>query len=206
MSNGHDMDALRAALQRAMDERGIKAKPLAIAAGLGETAVRDILKGKTQNVQVGTLHKLAEILDWPVSDLVGEEGVPVGGCIGAGGMILFAEDNEGRTVPRPPGALGTLLALEVKGDSMLPVYREGDVIYIRRDHDGILPQYLGEECAVHTVDGGTFLKVLSAGSQPDRFTLRSFNAVDMDNVEVLWASPVLFVMRRRLRIGANDAN
>lgn len=186
-------------MQHAMDERGIKAKPLAIAAGLGETAVRDILKGKTNTVQVGTLHKIAEILDWPVSDLIGEEEVPVGGKIGAGGVVLFEEDAEKRTVRRPPGALGPLMALEVQGESMLPVYRDGDIIYIRRDHEGVLPQYIGEECAVHTLEGGTFLKVLASGSEPGLFTLRSFNAADMENVELVWAAPVLFVMRRPLR-------
>lgn len=203
MANGHDMEALRQSLQRAMDERGIKAKPLAIAAGLGETAVRDILSGRTQNVQVGTLHKIAEILDWPVTDLIGEEGVLVAGKIGAGGVVLFAEESDPRFVKRPPGAAGTFVALEVKGESMLPVYRDGDIVYIRRDHDGVLPQYIGEECAVHTVEGGTFLKVLAAGSEAGRYTLRSFNAEDMVNTELVWASPVVFVMRRPIQVKAD---
>ena len=32
---------------------------------------------------------------------------------------------------------------------------------------------------------------------PGRFTLRSLNAADMENVEVIWAAPVLFVMPKR---------
>lgn len=199
MASGTEMEELRAALQRAMDARGIKAKPLAIAAGLGETAVRDILKGKTNTVQVGTLRKIAEVLNWPVYELLGEEMVPLEGKIGAGGQILFAEDPEKRTVARPPGASGPMIALEVRGESMMPAYRDGDIVYIRRDHNGVLPEYLGEECAVHTIEGGTFLKVLAPGSKPGRYTLRSFNAADMENVEVVWASPVLFVMRRPLK-------
>jgi phage repressor protein C with HTH and peptisase S24 domain len=89
------------------------------------------------------------------------------------------------------------MALRVAGDSMMPVYRDGDIIYVSRDHEGVLPEYIGEECAVHTAEGGTFLKVLSLGSEPNRFTLRSFNAGDMADVEVIWATPVLFVMRAR---------
>lgn len=196
MSAGHNMDELRASLQKAMDERGIKAKPLAIAAGLGETAVRDILKGKTQNVQIGTLHKIAEILEWPVSDLIGDDRVRIEGNIGAGGAILFERSTDMETVPRPPGFVGPIIALMVRGDSMLPVYRDGDIVYIRRDHEGVLPEYLGEECAVHTADGGTYLKVLAQGHAPDRYTLRSFNAADMEGVELIWAAPVLFVRRR----------
>jgi DNA-binding Xre family transcriptional regulator len=193
-----DINAIRTALRREMERRGIKAKRLAKAAGLGETAVRDILE-KVDDPRVGTLIKIADALDIPASSLFGSQ-VPVLGNIGAGGCILFDEAAEPELVDRPPGAGGKLMALRVTGDSMLPVYRDGDIIYVNRDHEGLLPQYLGEECAVHTVEGGTFLKILSLGSEPNRYTLRSFNAGDMANVEVAWATPVLFVMRARKAI------
>jgi len=85
---------------------------------------------------------------------------------------------------------------------MLPKYEAGDVVYIRRDHDGFMPEYLNEYCAVRTSDGGTWLKILAPGTQAGRFTLRSLNAEDMPNMEVLWASPVLWVMPRRSRRAA----
>lgn len=201
MSAAHDMDSLRAALQAAMDERGIKSKPLALAAGLGETAIRDILKGRTDTIQVGTLYKVADVLDWPVAALLGDEQIPVAGFIGAGGAILFEEESDKRTVSRPPVAPGPLMALEVRGESMFPVYRDGDIVFVRRDHDGLLPDYLGEECAIHTQEGGTFLKVLMRGEGADRYTLRSFNAPDMENVEVVWAAPVLHVTKRPVKRG-----
>jgi phage repressor protein C with HTH and peptisase S24 domain len=90
------------------------------------------------------------------------------------------------------------MALEVSGSSMLPKYESGDIIYVRRDHEGVLPSYIGKYCAIRTADGGTYLKILAAGTEPGRYTLRSLNAEDMTNVEVLWASPVLFVMPRQL--------
>jgi len=192
-----DLSAFREALQRVMLAKGIKAKRLSKVAGLGETAVRDILD-KGVEPRVGTLIKIADALEIPASSLFGSQ-VPVLGKVGAGGCVLFEEADEPELVDRPPGATGRLMALRVAGDSMLPVYRDGDIIYVNRDHDGVLPGYIGEECAVHTVDGGTFLKVLALGSQPNRFTLRSFNAADMENVELLWATPVLFVMRNRKR-------
>jgi transcriptional regulator with XRE-family HTH domain len=190
-----DINVVRAALRREMERQGIKAKKLAKAAGLGETAVRDILD-KVDDPRIGTLIKIADALDIPASSLFGSQ-VPVLGKIGAGGCVLFEEADEPELVDRPPGAGGRLMALRVTGDSMMPVYRDGDIIYVNRDHQGILPDYLGEECAVHTAEGGTFLKVLSLGSQPNRYTLRSFNAADMPDVEVIWATPVLFVMRAR---------
>lgn len=191
-----DIHAIRATLQRAMDRRGIKAKPLAIAAGLNETAVRDVLE-RSDNPRVGTLLKLADALEMPVTDFF-QGRVPLLGKIGAGGSILFDEDPEPETVEAPPGeAAARMMALLVVGDSMRPVYRDGDVVYVRRDHDGVLPDYLGEECAVHDTSGGTYLKTLAPGTKAGCYTLRSFNADDIENVEVVWASPVLFVKRSR---------
>lgn len=197
MPEGFDIIAIRERLQAAMERKGIKAKPLALAAGLNETAVRDVLK-RSENPGVGTLLKIADVLDVPASHMFAGR-VPLLGKIGAGGSILFEELDEPELVDAPPTSSGNIMALLVQGASMMPVYREGDIVFIRRDHDGVLPQYLGEECAVHTSDGGTWLKMLSSGTESGRYTLRSFNAPDMENVEVVWASPVLYVQRRRLR-------
>lgn len=191
-----DLEAVREALRRQMLKKGIKAKKLARAAGLGETAVRDILDHGIEP-KVGTLIKIADALEVPASSLFGAH-VPVLGRVGAGGSVLFEEEtDEPELVDRPPGAVGRLMALRVTGDSMMPVYRDGDIVYVARDHEGVLPEYIGEECVVHTVEGGTFLKTLAIGSQFNRYTLRSFNAADMENVELIWASRVEFVMKRR---------
>jgi phage repressor protein C with HTH and peptisase S24 domain len=192
-----DLAEVREARRRVMKDRNIAAKRLSKVAGLGETAVRDILE-KGVEPRVGTLIKIADALDVPASSLFGSQ-VPVLGKIGAGGSVLFEQADEPELVDRPPGAVGKLMALRVAGDSMFPVYRDRDVIYVARDHEGVLPQYLGEECAVHTQDGGTYLKTLTLGSETNRYTLRSFNAPDMENVEVVWATPVLFVMRAPLK-------
>lgn len=190
-----DINAIRAALKQAMERKGMKAKRLSVNAGLNPTAVRDIME-RIDDPRVGTLIKLADALEIPASSLFGNQ-VPVLGKVGAGGSVLFEESDEPELVDRPPGAVGRLMALKVVGDSMFPVYREGDIVYVARDHEGVLPHYIGDECVVHTWDGGTFLKTLENGSQPNRYHLHSFNAPAMDNVELVWATPVLFVMRRR---------
>jgi transcriptional regulator with XRE-family HTH domain len=200
MSDGPvDLAAFREALTREMKRKGYArtGKKLARAAGLGETVVRDILD-KGVDARVSTLIKIADALEIPAASLFGTQ-VPVLGKIGAGGSVLFEESDEPELVDRPPGAAGRLMALRVTGDSMYPVYRDGDIIYVARDHEGVLKEYIGEECACHTVEGGTFLKTLTVGTQIQRYTLRSFNAPDMENVELLWATPVLFVMRNRKR-------
>lgn len=200
-----DIDLIRRTIEHAMAEKGFSRRSLSKAADLSESAVRDLLT-RTDNPGIGTLTRIAEALEMPVDQLTGAAiMVPVLGSIGAGGEVLFSVDPDEElngsahfdTVPRPPLVVGRLMALRVNGSSMLPKYEDGDVIYVRRDHDGILPQYLNRYCAVRTGEGGTFLKILSPGTQAGCYTLRSLNAPDMENVEVVWASPVLFVMPKQ---------
>lgn len=197
-----DIDQIRARIEQAMAEKGFSRRSLSKAAELSESAVRDLLT-RVDNPGIGTLRKIAEALEMPVDMLTGSAiMVPVLGKIGAGGAVLFdlnpddelLDTNGIALVPRPPMAVGRLMALEVVGASMLPKYEDGDIIYVRRDHDGVLPSYIGKHCAVRTAEGGTFLKILAHGSRQGVYTLRSLNAPDMEDVEVVWASPVQFVM------------
>lgn len=184
-----------------MKQKGFSRRSLSSAAGLSESAVRDVLS-RIDNPGISTLHKIAEALEVPFDTLTGNAKlVPILGNIGAGGSVMFLYDYENEDdlshcemVPCPPLAPERIMALRVVGNSMMPKYEDGEIIYVSRNHDGVLPAYLGKYCAVRTGDGGTFLKILAKGSEDGRFTLRSLNAPDMENVEVSWASPVLFVM------------
>lgn len=200
-----EIEEIRAAIEEAMRAKGFSRRSLSTAAGLSESAVRDLLT-RTDNPGISTLRRVAEALEMPFDKITGAAAtVPVLGNIGAGGEVLFVADPDAElfdlpafpSVPRPPLATGRLMALAVVGSSMLPKYEDGDIVYVRRDHDGLLPAYLNRYCAVRTSDGGTFLKILASGSEPERYTLRSLNAPDMENVEVVWASPVLFVMPKQ---------
>ncbi len=189
--------AIRETISREMEAKGFSRRKLSAVSGLSPSTVRDVLE-RTTNPGIGTLHAIAEAIDLPLESIIGVDQVPLLGEIGAGGAVAyFKEDHDFETVPRPPLAPGPLMALVVSGESMLPKYEPGDIIYVRRDHDGVLLQYIGKYCAVHTADGGTYLKILSAGTVAGRYTLRSLNAADMENVEVVWAAPVLFVMPKR---------
>jgi transcriptional regulator with XRE-family HTH domain len=66
-----DIDIFRANLTRLMDMHGIKRKPLAIAAGLGETAIRDIFETKRNDVRVGTVLRLADYFGVSIDEMVG---------------------------------------------------------------------------------------------------------------------------------------
>jgi len=198
MEDALDIDTIRANLRRAMKRREVKPTTLSLKVGKNRTLVKDLLE-KSRDIQVGTLMKLAGALDTPIADLLAAPRVTVAGYIGAGGEVIFEDMGQTDTVLRPPGISGSLIALEVRGSSMLPKYREGDIIYIQRDHDGVLPDYIGEDCAVRLATGETYIKQLMHGSEPGLFTLLSLNAAPIENVEVTWATLVRFVMPARSR-------
>jgi DNA-binding Xre family transcriptional regulator len=195
MSEQKTIDIIRAALRREMARAQIKAKPLSKAAGLSESAVRDLL-GKVDDPKIGTLLKLAAHLQIPPGQLFGQS-VPVVGQVEADGIIQFLEGDEiSENVPQPPTALTQLIALKVVGDSLLPLHRAGDILYLSREHDRVDAHCIGEECAVQVEGGLAYLKPLAEGSQAGCYTLRSmFGGKDIENVRLAWAAPILFVSR-----------
>lgn len=188
-----DINSVREALREIMDRKGVKPTTLSLMVGKNKSLVKDLFE-RTNDISVSTLTKLAGALDVSVVDLLAAPGIPLVGYIGAGGVVIYEEINSGETVIRPPHVSMDLIALEVRGDSMLPKYSDGDIIYIGRQHDGVLPEYLGRDCAVRLVSGETYIKQLMKGSEEGRFTLFSLNAPPIENVEVEWACPIAFIM------------
>ena len=92
-----------------------------------------------------------------------------------------------------PGAEEGSYALKVQGDSMLPVYRNGDVLIVRPDNS----VRKGDRVVVRTSGGEVMAKVLEKRST-QRIELRSLNpehsgrTLDMVDVEwiarIVWAS------------------
>jgi phage repressor protein C with HTH and peptisase S24 domain len=203
MENRVDIDSIRENLRRIMLQKDVKPTTLSLRVGPSKTLVADLLT-KTDDVKLGTLNRLATALDVDVGELLAQPWVPIAGYIGAGGQVCFEEfaeqsGDETMMVPRAPGISGPLIALLVRGDSMLPKYRDGDIIYIQRQHDGVLAEYIGDDCAVKLASGETYVKQLAFGSEPGRYSLVSLNAEQMTDVEIEWATPVVFIMPRRAR-------
>jgi len=125
----------------------------------------------------------------------GKFAVPLQGCISAGQTIVAFEraDEQIDGVITVPGTN----AFEVRGDSMYPLARDRDVIFVGPER--IAPdfrQYVGLECAVTLQDGRRFFKVLERGSSIEHFDLHSYNAEPIRNVEVHSAGRFLGVRRR----------
>ena len=145
------------------------------------------------------IEKISKVLHVQPGEIVGEEGVPVVGKIGAGGSIIYEDVGNSEFVSRPPDTRGELVGLEVEGDSMMPKFDPGDVIYISREYDGVAPELVGSYCAVRLTTGETYLKILARGQSFGRWTLRSLNAADMENKELIWATPVRAILPRQSR-------
>jgi phage repressor protein C with HTH and peptisase S24 domain len=126
--------------------------------------------------------------------------VPLVGYVGAGAEIrLFDGDQSSEyldDVPMPPEADEHTVAVIVQGDSMYPRYHEKELIYYRRRETPVEPQALfGRDVVARLADGRTFVKVLRRGSQPDLFTLESYNAPPLEDVTLEWVVPVEWVKR-----------
>lgn len=127
----------------------------------------------------------------------GRDLIPLSGYVGAGQQFHFVELPEGAgdlTSLRIGG--GETTAMEVRGDSMLPAYRSGDIIFagpFTRSMDVVL----GEECLVVLEDGRQLLKIVEKGSRPGTVTLLSWNSEAIRDVEMHSAAPVVGVKRHR---------
>lgn len=72
------IDAVRDSIRRMMDERGDKAKPLAIGLGLSETGIRDIFLDKTKSVGGPKLSVIARYYGVTVDDIMAGTATTVG--------------------------------------------------------------------------------------------------------------------------------
>jgi transcriptional regulator with XRE-family HTH domain len=196
-------ETFRARLRRLMDERGLDMKGLSIAAGLGETAVRDILD-RGADPRRKTIEKLSSALGVSSAELI--EGadvsyqlVPIIGFVSAGeGWMPFDDDGHAQIDEvelRIEG--GEAVGLQVRGQSMAPVYRDGDTLIGAKRTGPRADNLVGLDCIVMTEDGERYVKFLARGQVAGRFNLRSYNPAyaDIPNVRLKWAAPIVWVKR-----------
>lgn len=188
-------------LIKIIDERGLNMKQLSLAAGLGETAVRDMLL-KVKSPRVDTVTAVAEQLGVSLAELL--EGipsvtrrVPIIGCVSAGdGWHPLDDEGPFDEIEISLGA-GEAVALSVKGDSMTPVYRNGDVLIGTKRATSNAHNLLGTDCIIATQRGDRYVKFLAKGTARGLYNLKSYNPAHADivNVAIAWAAPISMVVR-----------
>lgn len=131
-----------------------------------------------------------------IEDMAGNT-VPLMGYIGAGAEILPDYEQvppDGLEQIHIPFPLpGEMIALQVRGDSMLPVYKDGHIVIVHADQRKPVHAYFGEDAAVKTSDGRRYLKTIMKGSP---ITLTSFNAAPIENVNLDWIGEIFAVLPR----------
>lgn len=145
-------------------------------------------------------------VDGPTSNDAGWYPVPIMGYVGAGAEIMPEFEQvppEGLDQVHVPFPLpDDMMALEIRGDSMLPVYKDGHVLVVYRDQKKPVTAFFGEDAAVRTSDGRRFLKTIMRGSP---ITLMSFNAAPIENVSLDWIGEIFAVIpRAQLKKTANS--
>lgn len=140
-------------IRRRMEAGGFNQKSLARAAGLNETAVRDILIGKSRHPRHDTVQKLAAALGCSLVDLIEPRGAPAAverfaeglvfvptyevAAAAGEGIIIDGEHATGRLAFRHDWLRSVTMAkpedlavISVRGDSMYPTLADGDTILV----------------------------------------------------------------------------
>lgn len=148
---------------------------------------------------IETLTAFARALNVRVGDLFDDaRPVSIVGKVGAGARVpLFDATLEGGGLyqvacPSELSNEGNVVGVEIEGDSVLPIYHEGDILFYSRDAYGVPTEAVGRICICEDEKGEAWVKYLRSGSEPSRFHLISLNplAENMFDVILKWASPV----------------
>jgi phage repressor protein C with HTH and peptisase S24 domain len=123
--------------------------------------------------------------------------VSVAGRVGAGAKVPVFDAYEkggGPQVECPPGlSPHGIVAVEVEGDSMEPIYSSGDLLFYTRDtHEGVPDDVIGHRCICEDDNGMGWVKQVKRGSEPGLYNLVSLNpgADNMHDVRLTWAARV----------------
>lgn len=124
----------------------------------------------------------------------GTGDVQIVGYVGAGAAIYPFDDmahGDGfGTVERPPFVRGKAVAVEVRGDSLIPVAEDGWRLIYAGEQTILEDEVLNCLCVVKLVDGRTLVKRVIRGSKPRRYHLVSTNAPLIEDAEIEWAAKV----------------
>ncbi len=120
--------------------------------------------------------------------------VPLMGYVGAGQAVYPISDGGEDMIDGHSDAPASTVAAVIKGDSMLPSFHDGWIIYWSRH----LPagEMINKLCVAQLADGRILMKTLRKGTLPGLWTLASTNASDIEDVVVNWVAPIDWIKPR----------
>lgn len=190
---------------------GITVQQLADRAGISRGYLNELKRGdKRMNVDI--MNKLSKPLGIKAHMLMSGavDRIPIIGSVGAGGEVYPFDDMP--LLPRaivpgeeeyincewidaPPGVYPEgIVALRVKGNSMMPFMPEGTIVYYAERFESGAPDHcLSTLCVVQMRDGRTLLKMVRKGHSHGKFDLQSYNMETITDVDLAWCAPVVFI-------------
>ena len=181
---------------------------LARKAGLSPSTLTRFMNAPVKHtLSLPSLYKLGMVTGMAIPNAIlqGSSGrrAPVVGHVGAGEQVFPVDDviagSGFERVEAPPASDEELVAVIVRGSSMFPVFWDGDVLFYARDAQFNRQDCLYNECIVRIVDGGAYVKRIMPGSTEAVYSLHSYNAPPLLDIEIEWAAPIQFHDMRRRR-------
>lgn len=187
---------------------GMKQNQLADAAGLSRPYMSTLETGNVKkSPSVETLTNIAGALGVRIGDLFADNRlISIAGKVGAGAKVPLIdafEKGDGLYQVVSPSELPRdldVVGVEVEGDSMIPTYRNGDVLFYTRGAVGVPTEAVGAICVCEDQSGDAWVKYVKSGSEPGKFHLISLNPLsdNMFDVTLKWAAPVRLAWPRDL--------
>ncbi|UWS06779.1 XRE family transcriptional regulator [Phaeobacter inhibens] len=203
-----DMGEILARITERRERLKLSEQALAVQSGMSKDGIRNWRRrheagDENAGANVSSISKVATTLG--VSELwllhgIGEASHPtisIAGKVGAGAQVPVFDAYEkggGPQVECPPGlSPHGIVAVEVEGDSMEPVYSAGDLLFYRRDgHENVPVDVIGHRCVCEDVDGMGWVKLIKEGRDIGTYDLHSLNTAvsPMYGVRLKWAGRV----------------
>lgn len=131
----------------------------------------------------------------PQKDTDGSKQIPLVGYVSAGGATTFVDAGELGEVDAPDDAGPNTVAVEIRGDSLGPLFDRWLVFYddVRRP---VSTDLIGRLCVVGVSDGRVLIKKLKRSRARGLFHLLSQTEDPILDVEVEWAARVKIMVPR----------
>lgn len=171
-------------------EMGFTQEELGEKLGLQKSAIAKYENGRVENIKRSVIKKMSEVLNCSPSYLLGLETathaqrIPVYGRVAAG-IPIEAIENISDWEEIPASWQGKYSGLKVKGDSMVPMIQDGDVLIVKNQNDAesgdiVIALINGEDATVKKLlkqGDGIVLQPLNPAYEPKYFSKENQEAI-----------------------------
>jgi plasmid maintenance system antidote protein VapI len=203
-------------LRGLMSKAGVSQADLAKVLNKTPAVVTNLFNG-VRELKAQEVIRISAWLGKSVGEIMGQNKLSLTGYVDdAGEVRLYSDRNDGlqgESVDCPPGLNpASTVAIRIKGDSMYPVFHKGWTVFYTSERDIQIPiirdgfqvpynppsdepmsEFIGKPCIVKLKDGRSMLRTLKNGTQLGRYTLASYNAPDLEDVEIEWAAKIVYI-------------